>query len=205
MIHSFLLVTALSLDSFLASLAYGTKRIRIPIQSALLISSIGVLFLSISLYTANLLQQFIPPWICSAISFSIFFLIGVSSIFQGTIKRFLKKYKRKQLEFEYSGILFVLDVYLDETKADSDHSKYLSMKEAAYLAVALSIDSLVSGFAMGISILHPLPVLLISFGMGVFVILFGSFLGKRMVHQRSYDVSWVSGILFMILAFSRIV
>lgn len=166
MLHSFLLVTALSLDSFLASLAYGTKHIRIPIQSALLISSIGVLFLSLSLYAANLLQHFIPQWICSSISFSIFFLIGLSSIFQGTVKRILKKYKRKQLEFEYSGISFVLDVYLDETKADSDHSNYLSLKEAAYLAVALSIDSLVSGFAMGISILHPLPVLIISFLMG---------------------------------------
>lgn len=204
MLHSFLLVTALSLDSFLASLAYGTKHIRIPIQSALLISSIGVLFLSLSLYAANLLQHFIPQWICSSISFSIFFLIGLSSFFQGTVKRILKKYKRKQLEFEYSGISFVLDVYLDETKADSDHSNYLSLKEAAYLAVALSIDSLVSGFAMGISILHPLPVLIISFLMGIFVILFGSFLGKKVFHQCNYDLSWVSGILFMILAFTRI-
>lgn len=204
MIHSFLLVTALSLDSFLASLAYGTKHIRIPLKSAILISTIGVLFLSISLYTANLLQQYIPTWICTGISFSIFFLIGLSSIFQGTIKRVLKKYKRKQLEFEYSGISFVLDVYLDETKADSDHSKYLSLKEAAYLAVALSIDSLVSGFALGISILHPLPVLIISFFMGIFVILLGSFLGKTILYQSDVDLSWISGILFLVLAFSRI-
>lgn len=204
MIHSFLLVTALSLDSFIASLAYGTKHIRIPLQSAIVISAIGVLFLSISLYTANLLQQWIPSWLCSSISFSIFFLIGLSSIFQGTIKSVLKKYKRKQLAFEYSGISFVLDVYLDETKADSDHSNYLSMKEATYLAIALSIDSLVSGFALGISILHPFPVLIISFFMGVFVILFGSFLGKTVFHRSDYDVSWMSGILFFILAFSRI-
>ena len=204
MLHSFLLVTALSLDSFLAALAYGTKHIKIPVKSAVLISSIGVLFLSVSLYAAKCLQQFIPQWLCSGISFTIFLCIGLSSIFQGTIKRILRKYKRKQLEFEYSGISFVLDVYLDETKADSDCSMYLSLKEAAYLAVALSIDSLVSGFAMGISILHPLQVLIISFLMGVFVILLGSFLGKRIFHKADFDLSWMSGILFIILAFTRI-
>ena len=43
--NAFLLVIALSLDSFLASLAYGGEHIRIPWKSAVLISLIGVLFL----------------------------------------------------------------------------------------------------------------------------------------------------------------
>ena len=160
--NAFLLVIALSLDSFLASLAYGGEHIRIPWKSAVLISLIGVLFLSFSLYTAAFIQQFIPPYICRMISFTIFFMIGLSSLFQGTIKSFLGTYKRKKLSFEYSGISFVLDIYLDETKADADNSKLLSLKEALYLAVALSIDSLASGFALGISIVQPLPVLVIS-------------------------------------------
>ena len=161
--NAFLLVIALSLDSFLASLAYGGEHIRIPWKSAVLISLIGVLFLSFSLYTAAFIQQFIPPYICRMISFTIFFMIGLSSLFQGTIKSFLGTYKRKKLSFEYSGISFVLDIYLDETKADADNSKLLSLKEALYLAVALSIDSLASGFALGISIVQPLPVLVIRF------------------------------------------
>ena len=133
--NAFLLVIALSLDSFLASLAYGGEHIRIPWKSAVLISLIGVLFLSFSLYTAAFIQQFIPPYICRMISFTIFFMIGLSSLFQGTIKSFLGTYKRKKLSFEYSGISFVLDIYLDETKADADNSKLLSLKEALYLAV----------------------------------------------------------------------
>ena len=40
MITSFLLVVALSLDSFLASLAYGAQKIRIPLRSTLLIALI---------------------------------------------------------------------------------------------------------------------------------------------------------------------
>lgn len=204
MLHSFLLVIALSLDSFLASLAYGSEKIKIPIKSAVLISCIGTLFLGISLYTASFMQYLIPGNLCSIISFLIFFLIGMSSIFQGTIKQFLRTCKRKKLSFEYSGISFVLDVYLDETRADADHSKLLSLREALYLAIALSIDSLVSGFALGISILHPLPVVVVSFFVGLIAILSGSKLARRAGEMANWNFSWVSGILFLILAFSRI-
>ena len=53
--NAFLLVIALSLDSFLASLAYGGEHIRIPWKSAVLISLIGVLFLSLQqhLYSSS--------------------------------------------------------------------------------------------------------------------------------------------------------
>ena len=168
------------------------------------ISGSDFLDLSFSLYTAAFIQQFIPPYICRMISFTIFFMIGLSSLFQGTIKSFLGTYKRKKLSFEYSGISFVLDIYLDETKADADNSKLLSLKEALYLAVALSIDSLASGFALGISIVQPLPVLVISFCVGILAILGGSFLGSRVLSLKECRLSWVSGVLFLILAFSRI-
>lgn len=204
MIHGFLLVVALSVDSFLASLAYGVERIRIPLRSALLISGIGVGFLSVSLYTASFIQQFIPPAFCAIISFSIFFMVGISSIFQGTIKQFLRKRKRGSLCFEYSGISFVLDVYLDETKADMDHSKQLSLKEALYLAVALSFDSLVSGFALGIHIDNPLWVLIVSFCIGLCAVYAGAFLGEHSAKLAGWNLSWLSGVLFLILAFMRI-
>lgn len=202
--NSFLLVIALSLDSFLASLAYGAEHIRIPLKSAFLISFIGVVFLSVPLYTATYMQQFISPFLCHLISFTIFFLIALSSLFQGTIKSMLKTYNRKKLKFEYSGISFVLDIYLDETKADADNSKLLSIKEAMYLAIALSIDSLASGFALGISIFQPLPVLIISLCIGIVAVLGGSFLGSRAAALKNCNLSWISGILFLILACSRI-
>lgn len=205
MLPSLLLVFAISIDSFLAALAYGAEKIHIPIRSATLIASIGVLFLGISLYTASFIQLYIPAYVCKWISFTIFFMIGVSSIFQGTIKQFLRTSKQKQLTFKYSGISFVLDVFLDETKADVDHSKSLSLQEALYLAIALSIDSLVSGFALGIGIAHPLPVLMVSFFIGILAVLFGSVIGRKMISSTKVNLSWISGVLFLILACSRVV
>ncbi len=74
--NAFLLVIALSLDSFLASLAYGGEHIRIPWKSAVLISSdrcaVSVIFpVYSSIYTAvhtavylphDILHDFLYDW-----------------------------------------------------------------------------------------------------------------------------------------------
>lgn len=204
MITSFMLVVALSLDSFLASLAYGAQKIHIPIRSTILIAGIGTAFLGISLYTAGLIQNVLQPQYCVILSFTIFFLMGLSALFQGTIKQFLKHCNSRKVSFRYSGFAFVLDVYIDETKADIDHSKELSMKEAAYLAIALSIDSIVSGFAFGVQVDARVMVLLISFTVGFFAVFLGSYIGGHVAALANCNLSWISGILFLLLAFMRI-
>ena len=204
MITSFLLVVALSLDSFLASLAYGAQKIRIPLRSTLLIALIGTSFLGVSIYTAGLFQKVLHPQYAAVFSFAIFFLMGVSALFQGTIKSFLKDRKSRKVPFQYSGISFVLDVYLDETRAGADHSKELSLHEALYLAVALSIDSIVSGFAYGVQVHDRLLVLCISFTVGFLAVFFGSYIGRHVASLADWNLSWVSGILFLLLAFMRI-
>lgn len=200
---SFLLVIALSIDSFLASLAYGAEYIYISWKSASLISLIGVMFLSFSFYTANYLQNYLSPSTCHFISFILLLCIGISILFQGTIKAIIKKYHKKKIKFEYSGIMFVIDVFLDETKADMDKSKSLSIKESIFLAITLSIDSLASGFAVGMQISQPLPVLVCSFLIGIISILSGSFVGEK-IGTLKYNLSWLSGILFLILAFMKV-
>lgn len=205
MLQIILLVVAISTDSFLAALAYGVEKITIPLKSVLLIAFLGVLFLGVSLSTASFLQQFIPLQVCKYISFTIFLIIALSSLFQGTIKQFLRVCKKKKLTFSYSNISFVLDVYLDETKADRDHSKQLSLKEALYLGVALSFDSLVSGFALGMGIKHPSAVLIISFIIGAIAIYSGSILGERSAKtSKDINLSCLSGFLFLCLAILKI-
>lgn len=201
--NSFLLIIALSIDSFLASLAYGAEYIYISWKSASMISLIGVMLLSFSFYTANYLQNYLSPITCHIISFILLLSIGVSILFQGTIKTIIKKFHRKKIKFKYSGIMFVVDVFLDETKADIDKSKSLSIKESIFLAITLSIDSLTSGFAVGMQISWPLPVLACSFFIGIVSILGGSMVGKR-IGALKYNLSWISGILFLFLAFMKI-
>lgn len=204
MFHGFLLIVALCLDSFMAAFAYGTNKVKIPLISAMLIAFIGSSFLGISTYAAVYVQDFLTPQICTMIAFTIFFLIGLSSLFQSSIKAYLKKYSNsRKLSLRYGSIAFVIDVYVDEMNADKDHSNYLSLKEAFYLAMALSLDSLVSGFALGIGINNPFLLVLCSFLIGLLAIMSGHFLGSKF-QSGEKDISWLSGLIFIILAFMRL-
>ena len=55
-----LLVTALSVDAFVASLAYGASNIRIPPISVVVITLVCSLILGISLLFGSLIRPFVP-------------------------------------------------------------------------------------------------------------------------------------------------
>lgn len=199
-----LLVLAVCIDSFIVSMAYGAQSIKIPLKSVMIIAGFGTFFLGVSLYLAKFLQQFFSLQICYYISFTILFIIGIISLFQTQMKYYLKKHKEGKLMFSLKEISFVVDVYIDETKADADHSKVLSAKEAVYLAIALSIDSLATGIAFGMAVQDPREVLLISFLMGVMILAIGQWIGKRISKVLDFDLSWITGVILLILAFSRL-
>ena len=106
--------------------------------------------------------------------------------------------------FDVIGTYSFVDIFLDETEADQDHSKELSISEALYLGIALSLDSLASGLAYGIGVVNFGLLLGCSFGFGVVLIVVGSALGKRLMCRFTGDVSWLSGCLLMILALLRL-
>lgn len=205
MVNSLLLVFALSLDGFLAALAYGARKIKMSIPVAFLISGIGTLFLGISFFASTFITIWIPLWACSLVSFLIFFLLGLSALFKGAIKTFLKNRRNRKVSFACSGFSFVLDVYMDETKADVDFSKDLSVKEAMYLSIALSIDSLASGVACAAGAYHPVVLLFCSFLVGGFFLLSGTKLGNMYQNMERWNLSWISAIVFFFLAFMRVV
>lgn len=204
MIHSLLFVIALSMDSFLAAFAYGTRNIRIPWYSALLIASIGTVMLGFSVVIASWIHLILPGYAGKVLSCGLFLVIGISTIFQEVIKSLLKQHRNKTLKFAYSGMLFVIDVYIDETKADRDFSKILSAKEAIYLAIALSFDSLLSGLAFGLDQHSLYGILSLNFLVSFLTLGTGAFLGTKVQTKKNLNLSWFSGCLFLLLGILRL-
>lgn len=202
MISSLMLIFALCMDSFLVSLAYGVKKIHIPMQSIWIITGIETAVLGISFYGASRLYTVINPDLCRYISTVIFLIIGLGNTFQNAIKQFIKNHKRK-IKISLHEILIVLDIMVDETKADLDHSKELSMKEASYLAFALSLDSLISGFAYGMQSIEIGILLLMNLGIGFLAIYTGFYVGHSYKKANQTKFTWVSGILFLFLAMMK--
>ena len=148
MFEALILVLSVSIDSFLASISYGTSKIKIPLRSALIIDIISSSMLGISLIIGGILQNYISLNIAKAISFVVLFFLGFYRLFESLFKSYINKKSKEVSPFKFKlfDFNFVLQVYANEIKADFDKSKNLSSKESIYLAFALSLDSLAVGF-----------------------------------------------------------
>ena len=197
MFQSLLLVLSVCIDTFVASVAYGTNKIKIPPISSIIISLIGSLVLGISLLFGGFITDLLPRNSSILLSFAILMFLGVYRLFEGICKNFIQKKRKldKPVTFKIFDFNFALQVYADETKADFDKSKLLSPKEAFYLAFALSFDSLEIGY---------LQAVLLGFVVGIIVILLGVFIGKKAAENTNLNLSWLSGVILMILAINKL-
>lgn len=202
MLESFLLVISLCVDALVAGFAYGTNKIKIPFLSGAVLTCISTLFLIISLSIGSFIKDLIPIGITPFICFTILLLLGVVKLFEGLIKGFLTKtaLSPHNIEFTLFDFKLIFNVYTDATLADVDHSKVLSTKEAIYLGIALSLDSLAVGFGAGFTVIHFYEVVLLSLILNALALLIGGFLGKRWADKLYTDLSWVSGIILILLA-----
>lgn len=176
MINSILLVLALAMDSFTVSIAYGMRRVKIPIVCALTISVIGTTFLSASLFLTVLISKYINQKLFMFIGGSILIIIGVYNL--------IKYFKNKN-------------------KANNFEAKFLNFKNSVLIGVSLSLDSLISGFAGGFGINIYLTIIF-SFFTNLFVVLFGNFLGKKFSNKVHIKLDWLTGVIFIALGIFKI-
>ena len=125
--------------------------------------------------------------------------------FEGLFKAFIRKGRKtdRPLKFKIFDINFVLQVYADEVKADFDKSKTLTLKEAFYLSIALSFDSLATGIAGSALIDSYILTIFLCFVIGIILIYVGVFIGRKLSEKTNLDLSWLSGFFLMLLAFSK--
>lgn len=206
MLESILLVLSLCVDACVASFAYGTNKIKIPIKSNLILTAISTLFLMLALGVGCLIKDFLPANLASLICFIILFLLGFMRLFEGLLKNYLNKkaLSPNNIEVMLFNFKLVLNVYADVTLADLDHSKSLSAKEALYLGIALSLDSLVVGLGAALSPISFVQVTIFSILFHFIAIILGCFLGSKCAEKIDVDLSWLSGVILIILALLKV-
>lgn len=206
LLESLLIVTALSIDAFVSSFAYGTNKIKIPIKSILIINIICSLILAFSLFFGVLLRPLISQSLAQFVSFSILFILGITRLFDSTIKTLIRKYNNieKKVEFSILDLKFILNVYANPEKADIDSSRIVSSKEAIFLAIALSLDSFAVGFGAGLSDVNHFQIIGFSLITDMFAIIFGCYFGNIIAKKFSLNLSWLSGLILIFLAFTNL-
>lgn len=201
MIRVIFTVLTINLDVFLAAAAYRNDGIHIPRRSAAVICafSSAILFLSISL--ADLVTSYITMSICRKISMILMSAIGMGIIFRSISRSLIKRIPDgKRLTLKTASYSLVIRLYLDDTAADSDNSKSLSVREALSLAAASSLDCAAVGMGLGLADIKPFAVTFLTFLTAISAMFLGGLTGKK-ISSLDLDLSWVGGILLIVIAF----
>lgn len=190
-----ILIVAVCIDCFAAAIGLGSAGIKIPVKSALIISSVGTLFLILSVSFADVISCFIPLEICRIISFVLLIALGLFNIFQNTLKRAVNNKKSKNTN--------PVTVFCDETAADVDNSKTISPKEALPLAIALSADSIITGISAGFASYNLILLTVMTLFIGLISIIYGCKLGEKIISTRKINLGWICGVMLIVLAFLK--
>ena len=204
--QAWMLVLALGIDAFVCSFSYGASKIKIPFKSVLVINIVCVSLLAIGLFLGVIINSFLSADIAGWIAFIILFGLGISKIFDSTIKRVIRKYNGIDKDFKFSlfNLSFIFKIYADPEEADVDQSKELTPKEAMPLAVAIGLDGLSVGIGIGIAMINPFLILGLSRISDTIAIMLGAYLGNKLAQKTNWDLSWLSGVILILIAILEI-
>lgn len=206
-LEAVILASTLSVDAFIASFAYGSNKIKILFPTVLIISFVSSGILGIFLFLGGIVRPFLSPELCSILCFVVLFLIGMTKILDNLMKSIIRRLGSlsKNIHFSLFHLRFILNVYADPEIADVDCSKSISPMEACSLAIALSLDGMAAGFGAGLGEVDGIVVFLASFCTNALAVVLGEAIGNRVSSRLRVNVSWLSGVVLIVLAVVKVI
>jgi len=197
---------ALSMDGFGAGIAYGIRKIRIPVLSLVVISLTSSTAIGISMAFGHLISRYVSVQNAEFIGSAILIFVGLWILLQTWSANKEKRQDDPILNLKIKPLGLVVQILHEPTVADIDRSGNISLKEAVLLGAALAMDALGAGFGAAMTgfgtLLTPVVV-----GMVKFILLTtGVFLG------RNYAAGWLGdrasalpGWLLIFLGLARVI
>lgn len=211
-INSLFLALSASIDSLGVGISYGLKKTKINIHAFIILFFLSLAITSFSISLGNIITSFISPNVTKIIGSIMLILIGIFIIYEAILpkekdkKKILPKHKEYNIFIKFLGI--TINIIKDPISSDIDNSNKIDLKEAIFLGIALSIDSLSIGFgasAIGINTLI-FPILI-----SIFQIMFlniGRILGRKINNISNLPKNtWsiISGILLMSIGICKMI
>lgn len=193
---------AVTLDSLTTGLTYGTRKVHIQPLSYLILICIPALFITVANQIGTLLACLLPPQVLPWISFLLLFLLGISRIMESLIRRLAAKHPSLTRNWgcKIKQINIIFTIYLSPEDANVEDLQILSAKEALLLSLALSLDSILVGMAFTTEAVSWIFLFLLAVLFNLLFFLIGYLAGHVLCHLFHVDLSWLSGLLLLLLA-----
>lgn len=188
MLSSFILAISSSIDSLGIGITYGIKNTKISLIGKIILFIISITVTYISLFLGNIIETIFPHFLTKLLGSFILIFMGIYICLEASKK-------------EYSNI------FNNPISSDLDNSKLIDSREAVFLAIALSLDSLCIGIGGSISNINlSLFPLLVSI-FQLFFLSIGTLLGKNI--NKFYKLpeniwSLISGILLILIGLAKL-
>jgi putative sporulation protein YtaF len=198
MLRACLLAAAVCMDTLFAAMGCSMSGIAVPKRCAAVISVVGSVFLGISLLGGQVLASLLPEAVCKYGGAAVLCGIGGVQLMKEVLQAL---FRARKPHIRRKALGLVIDICFDETLADADGSKTLSIGEAVTFAAALSLDSLASGLGAGVEPLWILPCMGMTLVLGFALTMLGAEIGK---HCGKRHLQWIGGVMLLVLAGCRL-
>ena len=197
-----LFLTAVSVDSLAAGLTYGTGRVHITLPSYLILACVPAAFITVSNRVGSYIFLFLPESVLPILSCILLTLIGISKLSESLIKLIAHRHPSLTRNWgcKIKQIHIIFTVYLSPEDANRDDLQVLSPKEALLLSLALSLDSVLVGMAFTTGPIPPAVLFLSAALFNLLLFVAGHGIGRLVSSAFRVDLSWLSGLILILLA-----
>ncbi len=171
-----LFALALSMDALSIGIAYGIRKIRIPVASLFIISLVSAVAIYISMMAGSILASTVSLTAARCIGGLILTGVGVWILAQGLSGRSADNPEVVRVRIRSLGL--VIQVLREPSTADLDRSGAINPGEALLLGSALAIDAIGAGFAVSMLAFEPIPTAVIVGAGQVVLACIGLIVGK---------------------------
>ena len=199
------LAISVSIDSLGIGITYGIKDTKINNIAKIILFMISFIIACFSINIGNIISSVFTDFVANLIGSVILIFMGLWVIFQAISKKDAKKdnlSEPKFYNFFIKSLGITIQIIKSPISSDLDSSNKIDTREAIYLGIALSLDSLCVG--IGSSILkinsYLFPILVSSFQL-IFISI-GDILGRKLKSISSIpDNTWsiISGFLLILI------
>ncbi len=204
-----LLGLAVSIDGFVAGVAYGLKNIRMPFASLSIVGIVASICTAVAMVMAYMVGQFIHTDIAIAIGALLLIILGLWSLFQQYLTKDVASYEMdgevtaRKLTFSLGRL--VVSIMAKPETADVDRLGFISSLEAVFLGLAVGADAMVGTFAA--ALMGSLPLYTpIAIGLIHMVCIAGGYYSSRKFFPEKLKkrFPYLPGTLLIILGLLRL-
>jgi putative sporulation protein YtaF len=209
LISSILFGLAVSADGFAAGMAYGVKKIKIPIFSLLVIALASALAVSISMFCGRGLAMGLSPELASRLGALTILVLGSYFVLQALgekISTIDTEAEQPIISVSIKPLGIIVQILKEPARADFDCSGIISAREAFFLGLALALDAMGAGVGVamaGLNIFYTvLAVGVLKFILVNLGLLVGAFFNQAWIKSLS---AVISGLILIIIVISEFI